>query len=174
MLFCAVGAGKPATYQECIRPCEDPQEVNKLAGHAVWHLSPGSFPSLSLLICTDPGPPSSPLGNPKAKTRNLLQHLVPQCAQEDPLAWSVLRALLSIEGPRPEPFRVLGSLEHPGCSPEPLGCLGSRRGSPNHALLTPQFPMGPGSDGPMGGMGGMEPHHMNGSLGKPAPVHAPP
>ncbi|EPQ15416.1 Single-stranded DNA-binding protein 3 [Myotis brandtii] len=26
------------------------------------------------------------------------------------------------------------------------------------------FPMGPGSDGPMGGMGGMEPHHMNGSL----------
>lgn len=26
--------------------------------------------------------------------------------------------------------------------------------------------MGPGSDGPMGGMGGMEPHHMNGSLGK--------
>uniref|UniRef100_A0A8C5SRI1 Single stranded DNA binding protein 3 n=1 Tax=Laticauda laticaudata TaxID=8630 RepID=A0A8C5SRI1_LATLA len=28
------------------------------------------------------------------------------------------------------------------------------------------FPMGPGSDGPMGGMGGMEPHHMNGSLGK--------
>ncbi|XP_052015974.1 single-stranded DNA-binding protein 2 isoform X6 [Apodemus sylvaticus] len=28
-----------------------------------------------------------------------------------------------------------------------------------------QFPMGPGSDGPMGGLGGMEPHHMNGSLG---------
>ncbi|KAJ8270893.1 hypothetical protein GJAV_G00120460 [Gymnothorax javanicus] len=27
------------------------------------------------------------------------------------------------------------------------------------------FPMGPGSDGPMGAMGGMEPHHMNGSLG---------
>lgn len=26
--------------------------------------------------------------------------------------------------------------------------------------------MGPGSDGPMGGMGGMEPHHMNGSLGE--------
>uniref|UniRef100_A0A8C3PQI8 Single stranded DNA binding protein 3 n=1 Tax=Calidris pygmaea TaxID=425635 RepID=A0A8C3PQI8_9CHAR len=26
------------------------------------------------------------------------------------------------------------------------------------------FPMGPGSDGPMGGMGGMEPHHMNGSV----------
>ncbi len=29
-----------------------------------------------------------------------------------------------------------------------------------------QFPIGPGGDGPMGGMGGMEPHHMNGSLGK--------
>uniref|UniRef100_A0A2I2YMM5 Single stranded DNA binding protein 3 n=1 Tax=Gorilla gorilla gorilla TaxID=9595 RepID=A0A2I2YMM5_GORGO len=27
------------------------------------------------------------------------------------------------------------------------------------------FPMGPGSDGPMGGMGSMEPHHMNGLLG---------
>ncbi|XP_006626577.1 single-stranded DNA-binding protein 2 isoform X1 [Lepisosteus oculatus] len=27
------------------------------------------------------------------------------------------------------------------------------------------FPMGPGSDGPIGGMAGMEPHHMNGSLG---------
>ncbi|XP_069792499.1 single-stranded DNA-binding protein 2 isoform X5 [Narcine bancroftii] len=27
------------------------------------------------------------------------------------------------------------------------------------------FPMGPGSDGPIGAMGGMEPHHMNGSLG---------
>lgn len=26
--------------------------------------------------------------------------------------------------------------------------------------------MGPGSDGPMGGLGGMESHHMNGSLGK--------
>lgn len=29
-----------------------------------------------------------------------------------------------------------------------------------------QFPMGPGSDGPMGGLGGMDSHHMNGSLGK--------
>ena len=26
--------------------------------------------------------------------------------------------------------------------------------------------MGPGPDGPMGAMGSMEPHHMNGSLGK--------
>ena len=29
-----------------------------------------------------------------------------------------------------------------------------------------QFPMGPGPGGPMGGMGSMEPHHMNGSLGR--------
>uniref|UniRef100_A0A669CJ13 Single stranded DNA binding protein 2a n=1 Tax=Oreochromis niloticus TaxID=8128 RepID=A0A669CJ13_ORENI len=29
----------------------------------------------------------------------------------------------------------------------------------------PNFPMGAGSDGPLGGMAGMEPHHMNGSLG---------
>uniref|UniRef100_A0AAZ3NST7 LisH domain-containing protein n=1 Tax=Oncorhynchus tshawytscha TaxID=74940 RepID=A0AAZ3NST7_ONCTS len=29
----------------------------------------------------------------------------------------------------------------------------------------PNFPMGAGADGPMGGMAGMEPHHMNGSLG---------
>uniref|UniRef100_M3ZX43 Single stranded DNA binding protein 2a n=1 Tax=Xiphophorus maculatus TaxID=8083 RepID=M3ZX43_XIPMA len=29
----------------------------------------------------------------------------------------------------------------------------------------PNFPMGGGSDGPLGGMAGMEPHHMNGSLG---------
>lgn len=26
--------------------------------------------------------------------------------------------------------------------------------------------MGAGSDGPLGGMAGMEPHHMNGSIGK--------
>uniref|UniRef100_A0A3Q3VPK6 Uncharacterized protein n=1 Tax=Mola mola TaxID=94237 RepID=A0A3Q3VPK6_MOLML len=26
------------------------------------------------------------------------------------------------------------------------------------------FPIGPGSDGPLGAMAGMEPHHMNGSL----------
>uniref|UniRef100_A0A4W5R2H8 Single stranded DNA binding protein 3b n=1 Tax=Hucho hucho TaxID=62062 RepID=A0A4W5R2H8_9TELE len=34
-------------------------------------------------------------------------------------------------------------------------------------LVSPmlQFPMGPGSDGPLGAMAGMEPHHMNGSLG---------
>uniref|UniRef100_A0A8C4ZC46 Single stranded DNA binding protein 2a n=1 Tax=Gadus morhua TaxID=8049 RepID=A0A8C4ZC46_GADMO len=29
----------------------------------------------------------------------------------------------------------------------------------------PNFPMGPGNDGPLGSLAGMEPHHMNGSLG---------
>ncbi|KAG9350570.1 hypothetical protein JZ751_024459 [Albula glossodonta] len=33
------------------------------------------------------------------------------------------------------------------------------------SCLAQEFPMGPGPDGPMGGMGAMEPHHMNGSLG---------
>uniref|UniRef100_A0A3Q1CV97 LisH domain-containing protein n=1 Tax=Amphiprion ocellaris TaxID=80972 RepID=A0A3Q1CV97_AMPOC len=32
------------------------------------------------------------------------------------------------------------------------------------------FPMGPGSDGPLGAMAGMEPHHMNGSLGNTTPL----
>lgn len=32
-------------------------------------------------------------------------------------------------------------------------------------VWSPKFPMGGGSDGPLGGMAGMEPHHMNGSLG---------
>lgn len=36
-------------------------------------------------------------------------------------------------------------------------------------IFLKQFPMGPGSDGPMGGLGGMESHHMNGSLGKAFP-----
>ncbi|NXV73325.1 SSBP2 protein, partial [Atlantisia rogersi] len=34
-----------------------------------------------------------------------------------------------------------------------------------HNLHTEWFPMGPGSDGPMSGLGGMDSHHMNGSLG---------
>ncbi len=33
-------------------------------------------------------------------------------------------------------------------------------------VCIPQFPMGSGGDGPLGGMAGMEPHHMNGSLGE--------
>ncbi|KAJ7415051.1 hypothetical protein BTVI_39508 [Pitangus sulphuratus] len=32
-------------------------------------------------------------------------------------------------------------------------------------LEFPLFPVGPGSDGPMSGLGGMDSHHMNGSLG---------
>ncbi|RXM29089.1 Single-stranded DNA-binding protein 3 [Acipenser ruthenus] len=43
-----------------------------------------------------------------------------------------------------------------------------RNGHIIHQYYSVMFPMGPGSDGPMGGMSGMEPHHMNGSLGKPS------
>ncbi|NXJ12893.1 SSBP2 protein, partial [Odontophorus gujanensis] len=35
----------------------------------------------------------------------------------------------------------------------------------NSPIKTLHFPMGPGSDGPMSGLGGMDSHHMNGSLG---------
>ncbi|EPY84568.1 hypothetical protein CB1_000466014 [Camelus ferus] len=53
---------------------------------------------------------------------------------------------------------------HPLCQTLMVGCamLDTTRVSSSGSLW---FPMGPGSDGPMGGMGGMEPHHMNGSLG---------
>lgn len=34
-----------------------------------------------------------------------------------------------------------------------------------HFVPPLQFPMGAGGDGPLGGMAGMEPHHINGSLG---------
>ncbi|KAH0508445.1 Single-stranded DNA-binding protein 4 [Microtus ochrogaster] len=34
-----------------------------------------------------------------------------------------------------------------------------------HAALCPQFPLGPGPEGPMASMSAMEPHHVNGSLG---------
>lgn len=37
---------------------------------------------------------------------------------------------------------------------------------PTLLFIVLQFPMGPGPDGPMGGMGAMEQHHMNGSLGE--------
>ncbi|KAK2087740.1 hypothetical protein P7K49_033647 [Saguinus oedipus] len=52
-------------------------------------------------------------------------------------------------------------------------------------MLSPclQFPIGPGSEGPMAAMSAMEPHHVNGSLGEwksllpprllPARAHAP-
>ncbi|OBS64700.1 hypothetical protein A6R68_06755, partial [Neotoma lepida] len=33
-----------------------------------------------------------------------------------------------------------------------------------HAALCPQFPLGPGPEGPMASMSAMEPHHVNGSL----------
>lgn len=35
-----------------------------------------------------------------------------------------------------------------------------------HAALCPQFPLGPGPEGPMASMSAMEPHHVNGSLGE--------
>uniref|UniRef100_A0A8C6UEU5 Single stranded DNA binding protein 3b n=1 Tax=Neogobius melanostomus TaxID=47308 RepID=A0A8C6UEU5_9GOBI len=38
-------------------------------------------------------------------------------------------------------------------------------GPPGTPIMPSPFPMGPGSDGPLGAMAGMEPHHMNGSLG---------
>lgn len=37
-------------------------------------------------------------------------------------------------------------------------------------MCSVQFPMGAGADGPLGGMAGMEPHHMNGSLGTVANI----
>ncbi|NP_001385964.1 single-stranded DNA-binding protein 2 isoform 9 [Rattus norvegicus] len=84
-------------------------------------------------------------------------------------------------GPRPPlriPNQALGGV--PGSQPLlPSGMDPTRQqGHPNMGgpmqrmtpprgmvPLGPQFPMGPGSDGPMGGLGGMESHHMNGSLG---------
>ena len=61
-------------------------------------------------------------------------------------------------------------LQPPACE----GCRGPGPAELPCPVLLPQFPMGPGSDGPMGGMGGMEPHHMNGSLGEwPLPSPCP-
>ncbi|NXU65642.1 SSBP2 protein, partial [Horornis vulcanius] len=37
--------------------------------------------------------------------------------------------------------------------------------SPAGTEIYLEFPLGPGSDGPMSGLGGMDSHHMNGSLG---------
>uniref|UniRef100_A0A8C9F9T3 Single stranded DNA binding protein 3 n=1 Tax=Pavo cristatus TaxID=9049 RepID=A0A8C9F9T3_PAVCR len=67
-----------------------------------------------------------------------------------------------------------------------VGTASPRRNSTNssdniYTMINPvppagsrsNFPMGPGSDGPMGGMGGMEPHHMNGSLGERPPHNSP-
>ncbi|NXC57223.1 SSBP2 protein, partial [Aleadryas rufinucha] len=45
----------------------------------------------------------------------------------------------------------------PNC---PQCCLTSE-----NILTADTFPLGPGSDGPMSGLGGMDSHHMNGSLG---------
>lgn len=46
-----------------------------------------------------------------------------------------------------------------------LACVLCPRWWASPVFFPLQFPMGPGSDGPLGAMAGMEPHHMNGSLG---------
>uniref|UniRef100_A0A9J7ZRY7 Single stranded DNA binding protein 4 n=2 Tax=Cyprinus carpio TaxID=7962 RepID=A0A9J7ZRY7_CYPCA len=55
----------------------------------------------------------------------------------------------------PSPGDSTNSSENIYTMMNPIGPGGNR----------PNFPMGPGPDGTMGGMGSMEPHHMNGSLG---------
>uniref|UniRef100_A0A4W5RHG2 Single stranded DNA binding protein 4 n=1 Tax=Hucho hucho TaxID=62062 RepID=A0A4W5RHG2_9TELE len=54
----------------------------------------------------------------------------------------------------PSPGDSTNSSENIYTMMNPIGPGGNR----------PNFTMGPGPDGPMGGMGSMEPHHMNGSL----------
>ncbi|NP_001387304.1 single-stranded DNA-binding protein 2 isoform 38 [Homo sapiens] len=70
------------------------------------------------------------------------------------------------------PLNALGGPGMPGMNMGPGG--GRPWPNPTNANSIPYssaspgnyvFPMGPGSDGPMGGLGGMESHHMNGSLG---------
>uniref|UniRef100_A0A8C9TGG7 Single stranded DNA binding protein 4 n=1 Tax=Scleropages formosus TaxID=113540 RepID=A0A8C9TGG7_SCLFO len=56
----------------------------------------------------------------------------------------------------PSPGDSTNSSENIYTMMNPIGPGGNR----------PNFPMGPGPDGPIGGMAGMEPHHMNGSLGE--------
>lgn len=48
------------------------------------------------------------------------------------------------------------------CCPEKVNFVPVKSSS---SVYSSQFPMGAGGDGPLGGMAGMEPHHMNGSLG---------
>ncbi|KAM6230293.1 single-stranded DNA-binding protein 2 isoform X20 [Numenius arquata] len=58
------------------------------------------------------------------------------------------------------PLNALGGPGMPGMNMGP----GGGRPWPNPTNAN-SFPMGPGSDGPMSGLGGMDSHHMNGSLG---------
>lgn len=55
----------------------------------------------------------------------------------------------------PSPGDSTNSSENMYTMMNPIGPGGNR----------PGFPMGPGAEGPLGGMAGMEPHHMNGTLG---------
>lgn len=45
------------------------------------------------------------------------------------------------------------------------GCSGGRWPE-SHTTPLPQFPLGPGPEGPMAAMSTLEPHHVNGSLGE--------
>ncbi|XP_068280432.1 single-stranded DNA-binding protein 2-like isoform X13 [Nyctibius grandis] len=58
------------------------------------------------------------------------------------------------------PLNALGGPGMPGMNMGP----GGGRHWPNPTSAN-SFPMGPGSDGPMSGLSGMDSHHMNGSLG---------
>ncbi|XP_062369786.1 single-stranded DNA-binding protein 2 isoform X21 [Cinclus cinclus] len=58
------------------------------------------------------------------------------------------------------PLNALGGPGMPGMNMGP----GGGRPWPNPTNAN-SFPLGPGSDGPMSGLGGMDSHHMNGSLG---------
>ncbi|KAM5300183.1 single-stranded DNA-binding protein 2 isoform 12-T12 [Ctenodactylus gundi] len=93
--------------------------------------------------------------------------MVPLGPQSDP--WLSLQ---NYGGAMRPPLNALGGPGMPAMNMGPGG--GRPWPNPTNANSIPYssaspgnyvFPMGPGSDGPMGGLGGMESHHMNGSLG---------
>ncbi|KAM4639996.1 single-stranded DNA-binding protein 2 isoform X12 [Numenius arquata] len=93
--------------------------------------------------------------------------MVPLGPQSDP--WLSLQ---NYGGAMRPPLNALGGPGMPGMNMGPGG--GRPWPNPTNANSIPYssaspgnyvFPMGPGSDGPMSGLGGMDSHHMNGSLG---------
>lgn len=66
-------------------------------------------------------------------------------------------------GPSAGRANVSGELQVGGCWRRWPSWLGGPRPMPP---LCPQFPLGPGSEGPMTAMSALEPHHVNGSLGE--------
>uniref|UniRef100_A0A8C7IE19 Single stranded DNA binding protein 4 n=1 Tax=Oncorhynchus kisutch TaxID=8019 RepID=A0A8C7IE19_ONCKI len=66
----------------------------------------------------------------------------------------------------PRGMGPMGPQNYGGMRPPP-NSMGGGGGPPGTPIMPSPggFPMGPGPDGPMGAMGAMEPHHMNGSLG---------